>query len=161
MAALISPRVLIFYGLAFLFPFCLSEDVRLQIISPRNDFIQSKQYWLSKTESVLGYDLDIFPDITFTSDEKPTPDEILNLFCDTIFAMNVSVLMNINIQESTAFSDYILSLAQRLGYPVISWNPLYRGTMEVSINCCQRIGITNTNTMYTFCALIYSSSLPL
>lgn len=78
--------------------------------------------------------LRLYGDIQFVDSSNPTPQELLNIFCDKIFANNASVISAISYDELTSQSnDYVMNIARKLGYPVISWDPLYPGALEVSI----------------------------
>ena len=65
--------------------------------------------------------------------EKETPTEILTLFCTEIFSKHVNTILSLNRGSGTESSNnYILQLAEYLGYPVISWDPNYPGALQVS-----------------------------
>jgi hypothetical protein len=65
--------------------------------------------------------------------EKEYPEEILKTFCKETFPNKINTIMylNINPSKSLSSSDYIMSIAQALGYPFISWNPDLPSTSQV------------------------------
>ena len=74
-------------------------------------------------------------DIQFVYTSNPTPQELLDVFCDKIFYNNASVISVISYDELTSQSnDYVINIAKHLGYPVISWDPLFPGALEVCIS---------------------------
>ncbi|KAH3869433.1 hypothetical protein DPMN_032600, partial [Dreissena polymorpha] len=67
--------------------------------------------------------------------DSNSPKEILNLFCKEIFAKHVNAILSLNYGTDTASSNnYIMKLAENLGYPVISWDPHYPGALEMDQN---------------------------
>ena len=71
--------------------------------------------------------------ISFIDKNNPTPNQTIEVFCDEVFKNNASVIFSINYeQETSRASDFIVDIASRLGYPVISWDPFYQGALEVS-----------------------------
>jgi len=68
--------------------------------------------------------------LNFTDSESP--QEILNLFCKEIFTRPVNTILSLNYgTDTTSSNNYILKLAEHLGYPVISWDPAYPGALQV------------------------------
>lgn len=64
--------------------------------------------------------------------DTQTPEEILRIFCKEIFAKPVNTIVNLNYGTDTTSSyNYIMQLADHLGYPVISWDPNYPGALQV------------------------------
>lgn len=64
--------------------------------------------------------------------EESNPDEILGIFCDTIFQKNVNALVHLSVTKKAEKSkDYVLGLASSLGLPVLSFDPDYVGALEV------------------------------
>lgn len=65
--------------------------------------------------------------------KKEYPEEILKTFCKETFPNKINTIMYINIHpgKSLSSSDYIMSIAQALGYPFISWNPNLPSTSQV------------------------------
>lgn len=63
--------------------------------------------------------------------EESNPDEILGIFCDTIFQKNVNALVHLSVTKKAEKSkDYVLGLASSLGLPVLSFDPDYVGALE-------------------------------
>ena len=72
-------------------------------------------------------------DSWLNSTQSETPTEILTLYCTEIFARHVNTILSINYGSGTvAANDYIMQLADTLGYPVISWDPQYPGALQVN-----------------------------
>ena len=95
-------------------------------------------------------------DIQFVDSSNPTPQELLDIFCDKIFANNASVISVISYDELTSqFNDYVINIAEHLGYPVISWDPLYPGALEV---CMSTFFVLTSTYMCTFCAFTFFSA---
>lgn len=68
--------------------------------------------------------------LNFTKSESP--NEILSLFCNQIFKKHVNTILTLNHGSGTeASNNYILQLADHLGYPVISWDPHFPGALQV------------------------------
>lgn len=64
--------------------------------------------------------------------EESNPNEILGIFCDTIFKKNVNALVHLSVTKKAEKSkDYVLGLASSLGLPVLSFDPDYVGALEV------------------------------
>ncbi|KAL4240266.1 Glutamate receptor ionotropic [Mactra antiquata] len=64
--------------------------------------------------------------------ETQSPSEILSTFCNEIFQRHVNTLLCLNHGFGTeASNNYILQLAENVGYPVISWDPHYPGALQV------------------------------
>ena len=64
--------------------------------------------------------------------EDSNPDEILGIFCDTIFEKNTNALVHLSVTKKAEKSkDYVLGLAASLGLPVLSFDPDYVGALEV------------------------------
>ena len=61
--------------------------------------------------------------------------EILDFYCSSIFGRGVNTIMTLNVNDRdksfVRTVEYIESVAQEFGYPVISWNPSYDRAMEV------------------------------
>ncbi|XP_062581711.1 glutamate receptor ionotropic, NMDA 2B-like isoform X2 [Saccostrea cucullata] len=63
--------------------------------------------------------------------ENSNPNEILDIFCETVFKKNVNALIHLSVTRKAEKSkDYILGLATSLGLPVLSFDPDYVGALE-------------------------------
>ena len=64
-----------------------------------------------------------------------SPTEILDTFCEEIFAKDISVILymsNLDYEgEHTAAGQYMLQVANFLGVPVIAWNGDNSGFFQV------------------------------
>ena len=92
--------------------------------------VVSETYTLSKNRNLSRYyDLKAVTKVL----EKEYPEEILKTFCKETFPNKINTIMylNINPSKSLSSSDYIMSIAQALGYPFISWNPDLPSTSQV------------------------------
>ncbi|KAH3884316.1 hypothetical protein DPMN_008295 [Dreissena polymorpha] len=70
--------------------------------------------------------------IFYIDKNNPHPSNIVDAFCQEVFKKNTSVVMSINYeQETSRASQFIASVASRLGYPVLSWDPFYQSALEV------------------------------
>ena len=129
---------------------CLSEDLYMQIIAParsttstglttavRTALSEANRRSFRPRNPLTYARLTLQADVHFINAENPTPNELLDLFCDKIFANNASLITMISYSELTSQSnDYVLNLAKYLRYPVISWDPLYPGGLEVCTSQC-------------------------
>ncbi|KAH3869441.1 hypothetical protein DPMN_032608 [Dreissena polymorpha] len=120
----------------------MKQDVVLQIVIPHqtsavnkyeNAHANAKQTIKHGRESDynnLRKRFSINTWLNFT--DSNSPKEILNLYCKEIFAKHVNAILSLNYGTDTASSNnYIMKLAENLGYPVISWDPNYPGALEV------------------------------
>ena len=126
---------------------CLADDLYMQIIAPERDAISTALNSAVKRATfeanrrtsrprnpLTMAGLRLNGDIEFVDSANPTPQELLDLFCDKIFTNNASLITSISYDELTSQSNsYVMNIARHLGYPVISWNPLYEGALEVRI----------------------------
>ncbi|XP_052268514.1 glutamate receptor ionotropic, NMDA 2B-like [Dreissena polymorpha] len=123
----------------------MKQDVVLQIVIPHqtsavnkyeNAHANAKQTIKHGRESDynnLRKRFSINTWLNFT--DSNSPKEILNLFCKEIFAKHVNAILSLNYGTDTASSNnYIMKLAENLGYPVISWDPNYPGALEMDQN---------------------------
>ncbi|XP_056020166.1 glutamate receptor ionotropic, NMDA 2B-like isoform X2 [Ostrea edulis] len=63
--------------------------------------------------------------------DDSNPDEILRIFCDTVFEKHTNALIHLSVTKKGQKSkDYILGLATSLGFPVLSFDPNYVGALE-------------------------------
>lgn len=69
--------------------------------------------------------------------ENENPDEILKIFCNDIFPNKINTVMYLNINPDKSFSagDYVMSIAQDLGFPFIAWDPDLPTSTQVSLTC--------------------------
>ena len=123
----------------------LAEDLYMQIIAPERSSTATRLSTAVRTSVIAANRRSYRPrnpltfarltlraDLQFINSENPTPDELLELFCDKVFDNNASVITMISYSELTSqANDYVLNLAKYLGYPVLSWDPLYPGGIEV------------------------------
>lgn len=71
-------------------------------------------------------------DIVYIDNEYPMPAQFTKLFCEGVFLHNASIVMVINYNQLTSkATEYIVSVSQFLGLPVISWDPFFPGALEV------------------------------
>ena len=132
---------------------CSAEDLYMQIIAPERGAITktleneirgavrqvNERRTRDKNNRIVinpmaRAGIKLYGDIQFVDTGNPTPQELLDIFCDKIFANNASVISVISYDELTSQSnDYVINIAKHLGYPVISWDPLYPGALEVHI----------------------------
>ena len=117
------------------------QEVVMQIIVPRQSLetkLQAVHVYEKETinrgrEPHYRYLREKFLiDSWLNSTHSETPAEILTLFCSEVFARHVNTIMSLNYGSGTvASNDYIMQLADNLGYPVISWDPHYPGALQV------------------------------
>jgi hypothetical protein len=118
------------------------QDVVLQIIMPFRSTVETKYqstHVLTKERIKHGREVEyrnlrrqftINSWLDFTKTESPS--EILSLFCNEVFTKPVNTILSLNHGAGTeASNNYILKLADHLGYPVISWDPHYPGALQV------------------------------
>lgn len=120
------------------------QDVVLQIIMPFRSTIETKYqatHVVTKERIKHGrqieyralrrqFSINSWLDFTKTQ----SPEEILSLFCNKVFPKPVNTILSIyHGSGTTASNNYILQLADHLGYPVISWDPHYPGALQVRI----------------------------
>ena len=61
-----------------------------------------------------------------------SPDGILRMFNDSIVKNSINSVLVIQIQEvNTASTEYMMTMLEQLGLPVLSFNPFYPGSLEV------------------------------
>lgn len=75
------------------------------------------------------------PDISILRVDTNSPKEIMNMFCDQILPNQVNTLLHLDLKTdrtSSISTNYIMNVAEQLGYPLISWDPDYAGALEVS-----------------------------
>ena len=140
----------------------IKQDVVLQIITQfqsSTEHIYDTAHVLTKEKINRGWDptykhlrdhFVINSWLNFT--ETASPSEILSLFCTGIFTKNVNTITLIKYaMASTSSYNYIMQLAQHLGYPVISWDPNYPGALQVSHKFyafCTFLSITRFRVQY-------------
>ena len=134
------------------------QDVVMQIIVPLQSLEPKLQpiHVYEKTSINMGFDpayrklRDKFViDSWLNSTQSETPAEILTLFCSEVFVRHVNAILSFNYGSgSAAANDYIMQLADNLGYPVISWDPQYPGALQV--NMPLQTGIRYNQTKYKF-----------
>lgn len=109
--------------------------VRLQTLEPKLQGIHvyEKETINRGRDRVYDYLRERFViDSWLNSTQSETPAEILTLFCSEIFSRHVNTIVSFNYGSgSVAANDYILQLADNLGYPVISWDPQFPGALQV------------------------------
>lgn len=112
---------------------CFGE-YHLQIVAPeRVSAQQDLQIAMDKGERAVRSQR-ISTSMFYISNQYPNPDEIINFFCDAVFPYNSSVILSINYNSETSrASSYIADIASKFGYPVISWDPVFTGSLSVSI----------------------------
>ena len=141
------------------------QDVVMQIIVPLQSLEPKLQpiHVYEKTSINMGFDpafrklRDKFViDSWLNSTQSETPAEILTLFCSEVFVRHVNAILSFNYGSgSVSANDYIMQLAETLGYPVISWDPQYPGALQVSILItkhaysiyCKLNGLKNDNIL--------------
>ncbi|KAJ8317865.1 hypothetical protein KUTeg_002956 [Tegillarca granosa] len=79
------------------------------------------------------YGLPGYPDISILRVDTNSPEEIMNMFCDKILPNQVNTLLHLDLKSdrtSRISSNYIMNVAEQLGYPLFSWDPDYAGALE-------------------------------
>ncbi|XP_045213754.2 glutamate receptor ionotropic, NMDA 2B-like [Mercenaria mercenaria] len=117
------------------------QDVVLQIVMPYQSLAENKyQSTHVRTKERIKHGREIAYRnlrrqfvidswLNFTQSESPA--EILSLYCNQIFKKPVNTILSLNHGSGTESSNnYILQLADHLGYPVISWDPHYPGALQ-------------------------------
>ena len=117
------------------------QDVVMQIIVPLESLEPKLQpiHVYEKTSINVGFDPayrnlreKFVIDSWLNSTQSETPAEILTLYCSEVFVRHVNAILSFNYGSgSVAANDYIMQLADNLGYPVISWDPQYPGALQV------------------------------
>jgi hypothetical protein len=106
----------------------------IDIIVPKLDKVVKSidKRELSNILRPIRRDYSPFPRIIELDDSNP--DEILGIFCDTVFEKNANALIHLSVTKKGKKSkDYILGLATSLGFPVLSFDPDYVGALEVTV----------------------------
>lgn len=67
--------------------------------------------------------------------DNESPSEILQLFNDTLLqgGINSVIYLQIGGETSVSSTDYVTTVLEDLGLPVLSWDPKYSGALEVII----------------------------
>lgn len=124
-------NVLIVFLLVALYghiPVCRGEPL-LQIVAPER---QSSRKDLSIAMR-KSFEYRVSTRMSYISNQHPNPEEVVNFFCDEVFPNNASAILSLNYGlETSMASDYISQAASALGYPVISWDLVYSGSLSVS-----------------------------
>lgn len=120
--------LLVFYSTVFIPGRC---EYKLQIVAPeRLSTKRDLETAMGKAERDSRYQ--ISTNIFYISNQYPSPQEVVDFFCDALFSNNASVVLSLNYETVTSkASNYMADMASNLGYPVISWDPVYTGSLSV------------------------------
>jgi len=125
--------VLTFLSVGFIPARC---EYKLQIVAPdRQATVKDLGTAMRKAEQEVRYR--VSADIFYISNQNPNPEEVVTFFCDALFENNASVILSLNYETYTSrATNYIVDMASKLGYPVISWDPVYEGSLSVRQVLC-------------------------
>lgn len=134
-------RCLLFLTTEFL-PFLCGETtvVSVFLIMPdraslnkklKNSF--SEAWWVGKRELQRSQQ---YPDYILkestTIIDQQNPQDILDLFCETIFKSHVNTILYFQLHPTKdPTPNYIIDMAEYLRIPVISWDSEYPGALQV------------------------------